>query len=124
VLGALTLFVVVFDLLESLIEPDARPTAEIASDPATPLEPIRPEVTKLGRRGVRIVVTGDYRITQHLHDEAQADRLIACVEEGIATSPAFAEWEAEQGRESDTLFARNAHAEQVWNEVIRILNGC
>jgi len=123
-LGVLVLFVVVFDLLERLVEPDAPPGDEVASEPAAPLEPIRPEVTRLGSTGVRLEVEGGNRITQHLDNEAQADRLITCLEEGIATSPAFAEGEAGQPPQSDRLLARSVRAEQVWNEAIRIHNGC
>ena len=123
-LGGLILFAVVFDLLDRLVEPGARPGAEGTADPATPLEPIRPEVTRLGRRGVRVAVGGDYRITQNLDDETQADRLIACIEEGIATSPAFTEGEVGQPPESTGPFSRNARAKQVWMEVVRIHNGC
>ena len=123
-LGALILFAVVFDLLGRLGEPGARPDAEVASDPATPSEPIRPEVTKLGRSGVRIEVEGGYRMTQNLHDEAKADRLIACLEEGIATSPALTEGEAGRPPEAPGPFARNARTKQVWIEVIRIHNAC
>jgi hypothetical protein len=39
-------------------------------------------------------------------------------------SPAFTEGEAGQPPESNDPFARNFRAEQVWNEVIRIRNGC
>jgi len=123
-LGAAILFVVVFDLLERLAEPGARPGAEVASDPATPLEPIRPQVTKLGTSGVRVVVAGGYRLTQNHHDEVKADNLVACLEEGIATSPAFIKGEAGQPPESDDLFARNARAKQVWMAVIGIHNHC
>jgi hypothetical protein len=124
-LGALILFVVAFDLMGRLVEPSARPGAEVAPDPASLLEPIRPEVTKLGRSGVRVVVDeGGYRLTHDYQDEAKADRLIACIEEGIATSPALTEGEAGQPPGSDSLFARNVRAKQVWMEVIRIHNGC
>ena len=123
-IGALILLVVVFDLLERLVPPDAPSAADVAPDPATPLEPIRPELTRLGSTGVRLEVEGGNRITQHLDNEAQADRLIACLEEGIATSPAFAEGEAGQPPHSDSLLARRVRAEQVWNEAIRIHNGC
>ena len=123
-LGALILLVVVFDLLERLVEPDARPAAAVASDLATQLDPVRPEVTKLAQSGVRVEVEGGYRITQHLDEEAQADRLIACIEEGIATSPVLTEEEAGQPPESAGLFARKSRAKQVWTEVIRIHNDC
>ena len=123
-LGALILFLVVFDQLERWVKPDAPPGAEVASDPAAPLEPIRPEVTRLGSSGVRVVVEGGHRLTLNLDDEARADRLITCIEEAIATSPALTEGEAGQPPESNGLFARRARAEQVWNEVIRIHNDC
>ena len=107
------------------MEPGAPPGAEVASNQSSQLEPIRPEVTKLGRSGVRVaVVEGDYRLTQNHHDEAKADRLIACLEEGIATSPALNEGEAGKPPESDNTFARNFRAKQVWFEVIRIHNAC
>jgi len=122
-LGALVLFAVVLGLLERLVEPGAQPGAEVASDPATPLELIRPEVTKLGHAGVRVVVEGEYRMTQNYHDEIRADRLIACLEEGIATSTAFTEGEAGRPPGSNAI-AREIRAKQVWIEVIRIHNAC
>jgi len=116
---------VVFDLLVRLVEPGAPSAAEVASSPESLLEPIRPEVTKLGRSGVRVaVVEGGYRLTQNHHDEAKADRLIACIEEGFETSPALTEGEAGQPPVSDNRIARDFRAKQVWMEVIRIHNHC
>jgi hypothetical protein len=124
-LGALILFAVVFDLLERLVEPEPRQGVGVASNPASSLEPIRPEVTKVGSTGVRVTVEeGGHRYTRNCHDEAKADRMIACVEEGIATSPALTEGEAGQPPESDDPIARTARANQVWMEMIRILNDC
>jgi len=124
VLGALILFLVVFDQLERLTTPDAPPGAEVASDPATSLEPIRPEVTRLGSSGVRVELEGGYRLTLNLDEEAEADRVFACYEEGIATSPALTEGEAGEPPVANNLFARKARADQVWKEVMRIHNGC
>ncbi len=110
-LGALILSAVVFDMLERLVDPGTSgQRGEVASDSAPPLAPIRPEVTKRGSSGVRVVVEGGYRMTQNYHEEAVADRMIACLEDGITNSPALTEEEA--------------RAKQVWHEVIRIHNSC
>jgi hypothetical protein len=123
-LGALILLAVVFDLLGRLTGPDAQPGAGGVSDAASTLESIRPEVTKLGRSGVRIAVDDVYRMTRDLHDEAQADRMVACIEEGIAKSPVLTEGEAAPASVSDVVLARNVRAKEVWMEVIGIYYDC
>jgi len=78
----------------------------------------------LAEKIAHAITHGAGRITRNLHDEARADRLITCIEEGIATSPAFTEGEAGQLPDPNVLFARSARAGQVWKEVIRIHNAC
>jgi hypothetical protein len=123
-LGALILFAVAFDLVGRLSGSGAQPGAEAASNAASTRETIRPEVTKLGRSGVRIVVDEVYHMTRNLQDEARADRMIACIEEGIATSKALDEREVAPASVSDVVLARNVRAKQVWMEVIRIYYEC
>ena len=123
-LGAVILLVVLFDLLERIVPPDTQSALESASDSALPLEPIRPEIARRGRAGVVVEVEGGHRITTNLDDEAQADHMIACLEEGVATSPAFTDGEAGQPPTSTGRMARSVRARQVWNEVIRIHNVC
>jgi hypothetical protein len=123
-LGILILFAVVFDVLERWVTPQERPRAGVASDPDVPLEPIRPEVTKVGDDGVRVELEGGNRMTIRLDDETKADRFIACIEEGLASSTALTEGEAGQPPTSDGMIARRVRSNQVWNEVIRVYNGC
>lgn len=123
-LGGLVLFLVAFDLLERLVTPDAPPPTETAVDQAAPPEPIRPEITKLDGEGVEIKVGRLERMTIYLDGEGQADALIACLEEGMASSSALSEGEASQRPASDGFIARQVRAQQVREEVKRIQEAC
>lgn len=123
-LGGLVLFVVAFDLLERLVTPDAPLPNEMAAEQAEPPEPIRPEITKLDDDGVEIKVGRLNRMTIYLDGEGKADALIACIEEGIASSSVLSDGEAGQPPASNGFIARHWRAQQVQEEVIRIQDAC
>ena len=123
-LGGLVLFVVAFDLLERLVAPDAPPPTEMTGEPADPPEPIRPEITKLDDNGVEIKVGRLNRMTIYLDGEGKADALIACIEEGIASSSVLSDGEAAQPPASNGFIARHVRAQQVQEEVSRIQEAC
>ena len=122
-IGMVILFVVVFDLLGRLGETDAPRETEAAAESS--LEPILPEVVRVGQSGVRLTLEeGGFRLARNLHDEAVADRLVACLEEGIATTPDLAKGGAAQTPGSAGLFTRNDQAHRVWMVTIGIYNRC
>jgi hypothetical protein len=123
-IGGLILFVVAFDLLEGLVMPDEPSAAELSAGEAEPPEPIRPRVEKLEGGGVQVSVGRHHRIRIFLEDETEADALIACIEEGIASSAALTDGEASQPPASRGLFPWQQRSQQVWDEVARIQNRC
>jgi hypothetical protein len=120
----LVLFIVAFTVLERLVAPDGPPPTETPGGQADAGEPIRPEITKLDGGGVQIKVGRLNTTTVYLDDVNQADALIACIEEGIASSSALADGEAAQPPASNGFIARRVRAQQVQEEVNRIQNAC
>ncbi len=127
-LGGLALFAVGFNLLERLVAPDsapvAVPTAEHRSDP---IEPIRPQVRKVGSDGVAIDA-GELRRTTIVIDGSSedVDLLLACLEEGIEQS--FSDGGSFVPPGSDGWLTRRAHrraiAKHVSDEIDRIKDQC
>jgi hypothetical protein len=122
-IGGLILFVVAFDLLERLVTPDEPGAAELSAGAAAP-ESILPRVEKLAGGEVQVSVGRHRRIRILLEDEAEADALIACIEEGIASSPALTGADASQPPALTGLISWHQRSEEVWDEVARIQEAC
>ena len=127
-LGGLALFVVGFNVLERLVAPGsprvALPTDEQRGDP---IEPIRPEVRRLGSDGV-VIDAGELRRTTIVIDGSSedVDLLLACLEEGIEQS--FSDGGSFVPPGSDGWLTRRAHrraiAKHVGDEIDRIKDQC
>jgi hypothetical protein len=122
--GAVIAFAAIFTSVERLVTPETATTAEGAAAPTGPLDPIRPEIVRLDEVEVQVSVGRNHRLRIHFDDEAEADALIACLEEGIASSAELAEGEAAQPPAAVGFIARHRRAQQVWDEVMEIQDAC
>ncbi len=127
-LGGVVLFVVGFNLLERLVTPDRpSPTVPTEEDRSDSIEPIRPEVRKLGSDGI-VIDAGEHRRTTIVIDGTaeDVDVLLACIEEGIERSFSDGGSFVPPGR--DGWLTRRAHrraiAKHVGDEVDRIKDRC
>ncbi len=119
VIGALVLYVAVFDLLERLA-PDPPAPPEIAERPAEPPRPVRPRITRI-QDGVEVSV-GFHRTTVRLNEgDGSIDDLIACFEEGV--DRAIVEGRL-TGSPSDDWFAGLRRDAEIADEMNRILEPC
>jgi len=118
-LGGLVLFVTALELLERLFPRERAAPAEVAEMPATPAEPVRPEITR--HDNVVEIQVGFHRTTIRLgEDEGSVDDLVACLEAGIERAVA----DGRLSPASDDFFARLMRDAEVSQEVNRIAFRC
>jgi hypothetical protein len=126
----LILFVVAFDFVERFVTPGSRRVAEPPAEPEASAEPeaagdpFAPQIEKLPDGSVEIRVGTVRRVRIHLDDEEDADALIDCIEEGIASAPGLGDDRGERPRASFGPLDRHLRAERVWEQVSRIQEGC
>jgi len=123
-LGAVVVFAALFTLVEKLVTPGTASTVQGDEGPGELPDPIRPEIVRLDEVSVQVRVARDHRIRIHFDDAAEADALVACLEEGIASSPELTDGEAARPPAASGFIARHRRAQQVWDEVMKIQNGC
>jgi hypothetical protein len=114
--------------LERLVAPGSPPAAVRTKEQrGDPIEPIRPEVRRLGSDGV-VIDAGELRRTTIVIDGSSedVDLLLACLEEGIEQS--FSDGGSFVPPDSDGWLTGRAHrraiAKHVSDEIDRIKDHC